>query len=195
MSRPQVCVRRLDDSLKPELEQLWVRYRIEAGCAEETALRSAADGTLWSIVGREGVVTFVACLDTEAVGYLVLSDSVGGLLTDAPSTAIDQLYVSSAWRHHGVARQLLAAAAAHADRVGADTIITNVPSQGRDANRFFARLGFWPTVVRRVTTPAALQRRLAAHTDGMLGLEQVLHRRRTARLRAGRQRATAVREV
>ncbi|HEY7987889.1 MAG TPA: hypothetical protein VIE19_01645, partial [Lapillicoccus sp.] len=51
--------------------------------------------------------------------------------------------------------------------------------------------GFSPTVVRRVTTPAALHRKLAASVDTpvlrRVGLEEVIQRRRSARFRAVRQ--------
>jgi GNAT superfamily N-acetyltransferase len=148
------------------------------------------------VLRRPEVTAFLAFVDGAPVGYLVLSDTLAGPFADSPCTAIDQLFVSAAWRRHGVARHLVAAAAAHADRVGAESIISHVPSQVRDANRFFARLGFSPTVVRRVTTPAALHRKLAAAAGGTgrvrrTGLEEVLQRRRSARFRAVRQRATA----
>ena len=144
-------------------------------------------------VSTEPRVRERASVDGSPVGYLVLSDSVTGPLTDTSCTSIDQLFVSTRWRRHGVARQLLAAAAAHAERVGAEAIVSHVPSQVRDANRFFARLGFSPTVVRRVTTPAALHRKLAATGEApvlrRVGLEEVIQRRRSARFRAVRQSA------
>ena len=48
----------------------------------------------------------------------------------------------------------------HAERVGAEVIVGNVPAQSREANRFFARLGFGSVIVRRATSTAALRRRL-----------------------------------
>lgn len=196
MSRPQVFVRLVDQTQEAhhkDLVDLWVDNRVEAGGSSEAAIRLASVGGLSSVLRRPEVTAFLAYIDNDPVGYLVLSDTVAGPLTDAPCTAIDQLFVSSAWRRHGVARQLLAAAASHADRVGADAIVSHVPSQVRDANRFFARLGFTPTVVRRVTTPAALHRKLAATGDARVlrrgGLDEVIQRRRSARFRAVRQGA------
>ncbi|MEO7234034.1 MAG: GNAT family N-acetyltransferase [Lapillicoccus sp.] len=196
MSRPQVIVRPVDDHHQQALVDLFVEGRVEAGGSSEAALRIASAGGLASVLRRPEVTAFVAFVDRTPVGYLVLTDSLAGPFADSPCTAIDQLYVSAAWRRHGVARQLVGAAASHADRVGAESIVSNVPSQVRDANRFFARLGFSPTVVRRVTTPAALHRKLAAATGGSVrtgrtGLEEVLQRRRSARFRAVRQGATA----
>ncbi len=191
MSRPQVLVRPLEKAHHRDLVDMWVESRVEVGASSEGALRATSGTALSSVLRRPDVTSFLALVDDDPVGYLVLSDTVAGMLTESPCTAIDQLYVKQAWRRHGVARQLLAAAAGHADRVGADAIISHVPSQVRDANRFFARLGFTPTVVRRVTTPAALHRKLAAAGEARTGLEQVLQRRRSARFRAVRQRAAA----
>jgi len=196
VSRPQVMVRLVDEAHQQPLVDLFVEGRVEAGGSSEAALRIASAGGLANVLRHPEVSAFVAYADTTPVGFVVLSDSLAGPFADSPCTAIDQLFVSAAWRRHGVARQLVAAAAAHADRVGAESIVSHVPSQVRDANRFFARLGFSPTVVRRVTTPAALHRKLAAATGQSArtrraGLEEVLQRRRSARFRAVRQGATA----
>lgn len=189
MSRPQVFVRPLDEAHHRDLVDMWVDSRVEVGSSSEGVLRATSDTAMSAVVRRPDVTTLLAMVDGEPVGYLILSDTVAGMLTESPCTAIDQLYVKTTWRRHGVARQLLAAAAAHADRVGADAIVSNVPSQVRDANRFFARLGFTPTVVRRVTTPAALHRKLSMAGEARTGLEEVLQRRRSARFRAVRQSA------
>lgn len=196
MSRPQVFVRRVDAGLQPDLIDLWVANRVEGGSSPEATQRIATDGSLPASLERPGVTAFLAVCDGEPVGYLVLSDTTTGVFVDAPCVAIDQLYVRAEWRKHGVARQLLSTAATYADRMGADQIASNVPAQVRDANRFFARLGFTPTVVRRVTTPSALHRKLAGAGEtrySLEGLEQVLHRRRSARGRAVRQAAPGVR--
>ncbi len=193
MSRPQVFVRQVDEGLQQQLVELWVANRMEAGSSPDATARLASDGTLHTCLDRPEVTAFIAMADDTPVGYLVLSDSSAGVFVDTPCVAIDQLFVQHQFRRHGVARKLLAAAATHADRVGADQIASNVPSQVRDANRFFARLGFIPTVVRRVTTPTALHRKLAGSVEQRYSLEQVLQRRRTARGRAVRQASAAVR--
>ncbi|GAA1874451.1 GNAT family N-acetyltransferase [Lapillicoccus jejuensis] len=198
MSRPQVLVRRIDSSQTPSLAPLWLAQRVESGTSAEAAERALSEGTLEQALARPEVVAFLATTDAgEAVGYAVLTDTTGAVFSDAPSVGLDQLFVATAWRRHGVARHLLSAAATYADRSGAEQIVGHVPAGQRDANRFFARLGFTPTTVRRVTTPAALQRRLAAATSGAVSraplgsLEQVLLRRRSARGRALREAAGA----
>jgi len=193
VSRPQVSVRLVDEAHQGDLVDLWLENRVESGGGSEAALRVASLTALTTALQRPEVTAFLALVDDAAVGYVVLKDSLAGPLTEAPCTSIDQLFVSATWRRHGVARQLLAAAAAHADRVGAEAIVSHVPSQVRDANRFFARLGFSPTVVRRVTTPAALHRKLASSVEApvlrRVGLDEVIQRRRSARFRAVRQGA------
>lgn len=198
MSRPQVLVRRMDPSQAAALAPLWLAQRVEGGTSPEAAERALGDGALEQALARPEVVAFLATTEAgEAVGYAVLTDTTGAVFGDAPSVGLDQLFVAPAWRRHGVARHLLSASATYADRSGAEQIVGHVPAAHRDANRFFARLGFSPTTVRRVTTPAALQRRLAAATSGSVSrqplgsLEQVLHRRRSARGRALREAAGA----
>lgn len=193
MTRPQVFVRRVDEGRQQQLIDLWMANRVEAGTSREATQRLAAEGTVRAALARDEVTAFVALVDEAPVGYLVLSDCSANVFADTHCVAIDQLYVHTDHRRHGVARQLLAAAATHADRVGADQIASNVPSQVRDANRFFARLGFSPTIVRRVTTPMALHRRLSGSSEPRYSLEQVLQRRRTARGRAVRQESTSLR--
>lgn len=187
MARPLIHVRRVHAGQHQDLVDLWVAHRVETGASPETTARMVADGTVVASLQRPGVIALIALADDGPVGYLVLSDTTSGVFVDAPCVAVDQLYVIGTWRKHGVARHLLSAVAAHADRVGAEQIVGHVPAGLREANRFFARLGFTPTVVRRVTTPGALHRRLAGAGEQRASagtLEQVLRRRRSARVRA-----------
>jgi GNAT superfamily N-acetyltransferase len=180
----------VDEAHQGDLVDLWLENRVESGGGTEAALRVASLHSLTTALQRPEVSAFLAFVEDSAVGYVVLKDSLAGPLTDSPCTSIDQLFVSSSWRRHGVARQLLAAAAAHADRVGAEAIVSHVPSQVRDANRFFARLGFSSYVVRRVTPTSALRRRLAGE-EPRAGLDQVLSRRRSLRARSARSARSA----
>lgn len=171
---------------------LWVESRVEAGVSEECATRSASSERLGAVLGREDVRAYLASVDEVPVGFTVLCHSPLSGLSDLPCVVVDQLYVTQDRRRHGAARAMLAAVAAYADRLGCEQIASNVPAQGREANRFFARLGFSSLVVKRVTTTASLQRRLAGE-DPRQGLEQVLQRRRSLRARATRAREHLVR--
>ena len=148
---------------------------------------SALDGTLRHALQRNDVAAFIAFVDSRPAGYLVLSDSTRSLLVDAPCVSIDMLYVDPAHRRLGVGRTLLAAASRYArDRLG--TVASLVPAQDRDANRFFARLGFAPETVRRVTSSATLQRKLAGEPGPTrVAIDQVMARRRDLRLRRRHQ--------
>ncbi|MCA1781262.1 MAG: GNAT family N-acetyltransferase, partial [Intrasporangiaceae bacterium] len=85
-------------------------------------------------------------------------------------------------RRHGVARSLLHTATGLAERLGFDRIASAVPSAARDANRFFARLGFGPAVTRRVASVSAVRRRVAP-SDTTTSRERLLHLRRSMRAR------------
>jgi ribosomal protein S18 acetylase RimI-like enzyme len=100
--------------------------------------------------------------------------------------SIDMLFVLPDLRRQGVAKALLTASARYADQRGVEHVTSVVPAQDREANRFFARLGFGSETVRRVTTSGALQRRLAREGATRYSMEQVLQRRRDVRTRLSR---------
>lgn len=184
MGRSVATVQRVDESLHSPFIELWITHRIEGGTTPEAAQRLALDGTLRNALQRKDVAAFIAFVDNRPAGYLVLSDSTRSLLVDSPCVSIDMLYVDPEYRRLGVGRALLASASRYADRQGAEHLASLVPAQDRDANRFFARLGFASETVRRVTTSATLQRRLAGHgTTTRYSLDQVLQRRRDVRAR------------
>jgi GNAT superfamily N-acetyltransferase len=164
--------------------ELWMSSRVEAGVSPDVAARAASEGRISAALHREDVRAYVAMADNRAVGFAVAATSPFSALTEAPCVTIDQLYVAPEVRRHGVARQLMSAVTLYADSRGCEQIGCNVPSQHRDANRFFARLGFTSQVVRRITTVAALRRRLGADEPRHHSLEQLLMRRRSLRARA-----------
>lgn len=185
MSRPVVSVKRVAAELEPSFTDLWVTSRVEHGVSPEVAARAASDGRLRAALDRKDVRAFLALGDGgDPVGFVVATHSPFSGLTEAPSVAIDQIYVMPRARRHGVARHLLAAVTAYAEKLGCEQIGCNVPSQHREANRFFARLGFSSQIVRRVTSTGALRRRIGVD-EPRLSLEQILNRRRSLRARAG----------
>lgn len=185
MSRPVVSVKRVAAELEPSFTDLWVTSRVEYGVSPEVAARAASDGRLRAALDRKDVRAFLALGDGgDPVGFVVATHSPFSGLTEAPSVAIDQIYVTPRARRHGVARHLLAAVTAYAEKLGCEQIGCNVPSQHREANRFFARLGFSSQIVRRVTSTGALRRRIGVD-EPRLSLEQILNRRRSLRARAG----------
>ncbi len=185
--RRTVEVVAISDETVCELLVLWSASKAEAGMDTECAAKSAAEARLVGALSRPEVRAYLARSDGRPVGYAVTSQNVFGL-SPSPELAIEQLYVDPATRHQGVAKALLAAVVAHAERAGCDVIVGNVPSQSRDANRFFARLGFSSILVRRVTSTATLHKRLAAETSHP-AIEQLLRRRRSLRAVTGRARS------
>lgn len=160
-----------------ELTALWLAQRVDQGVSPEAAARAAGAGRLAEALSRSDVRAWLARLDDAPVGYVITSENPFGL-SPHPEVAIEQLFVDPRARRHGVARALLSAAVAQAERVGSEIIVSNVPSQSRDAQRFFARLGFSSVLVRRVAATAALRRRLTPEAATRETL-QLLRRRRS----------------
>jgi GNAT superfamily N-acetyltransferase len=184
MGRAVSSVQRVDESLHMQFFELWITHRVEAGTTPEAARRLALDGTLRHALERDDVCAFMAFIDTRAAGYVVIADSTRSLLVDSPCVSIDMLFVHPDFRRQGVGRALLAAATRYADRHGCDQLASAVPAGDREANRFFARLGFVPETVRRVASATSLQRRLAGESGmPVLPFELVLQRRRDLRAR------------
>lgn len=127
--------------------------------------------------------------DGTIVGAAVFAaDTAGGLL-DPPSVYVSHLLVAPAHRKRGVGRALVAAAAGYAEELGVDSVVVAVAPTTRDANRFYARLGFAPQMIRRVAPVAQLRRALASADPtvdtwtGRSGLARALPRSGRSRLR------------
>ena len=189
MSRPAISVRRVSEELQRSFTELWMSSRVESGVSPEVAARAASEGRITAALQRDDVRAYVALADGRPVGFAVAATSPFSALTESPCVTIDQLYVAPEARRHGVARHLMSAVTLYADSRGCEQIGCNVPAQHRDANRFFARLGFSSQVVRRITTVAALRRRLGADEQQRQqhSLEALLQRRRSLRARSSAQ--------
>ena len=187
MGRAAVSVQRVDESLHSQFIELWITHRIEGGTTPEAAQRLALDGTLRNALQRNDICAFLAVADGSPVGYVVLADSTRSLLVDSPCVSIDMLYVAPDHRRQGVGRALLTAAGRYADRQGCEHLASAVPAGDRDANRFFARLGFAPETVRRVASAATLQRKLAGEPRPQRVSLDLLQRRRDVRARTHRR--------
>ena len=104
----------------------------------------------------------------QVVGMAILTVDLAGELLDIPVVRVSHLVVDRAHRRQGAGRALVAAAGSHADQVGVEHVTVGAATTDREANRFLARLGFAPVVVRRVAPLAVLRRHLAApETDAV----------------------------
>lgn len=197
VSRPQITVRRVTPELEGEFTALCITAQMEDSGGSATPsptsdprvasdLRVAAEARVAVALARDDVRAFLAVADERPVGYMVLSRGPLSFLTDSLCVSIEQIFVAREDRRSGAARAMVSAAATYADRLGAEQIASSVPSHGREANRFFARLGFSSFVVRRATTTSALQRKLATGEEPRPALDQLLQRRRSLRAQATR---------
>lgn len=184
VSRPQLTVRRVTPELEPDFAVLWTTALHEAGATP--AARPVSKERVAVALARDDVHAYLASAEGQPVGFVVLVRSPLSFMSEASCVSIDQIFVVPEARRSGAARALLSAAATYADRLGADQIACSVPAQGRDANRFFARLGFSPDVLRRATTTSALRRKLATGDEPLPALDRLLQRRRSLRARATR---------
>jgi len=98
--------------------------------------------------------------DGEALGMALFSVAPSNALLDTPALHVSHAVVSDRHKRRGAGKALVAAAAAFADERSLEQIIVSVHPGSRDANRFFARLGFAPLAVRRVAPTSVVRRRL-----------------------------------
>lgn len=177
MKRRTVDVVPVDGDLS-DLMGLWLAAKVDGGTSKQAAARVISDGRLPVALQRPGVQAFLARVDREPVGYVIASDNPFGV---SPMTeiSVEQLWVAPDARRLGVAKVLLTAVLAAAERAGCEHVVSNVPTSSRDANRFFARLGFTSMVVRRVVPTSHLRSKLAPETSK--SGHELLRRRRSLR--------------
>lgn len=119
------------------------------------------------------------------VGMVVVGEGDVGAITAVPALHISHLLVAPKHRRRGVGRALLAATVHLADQRGIEHVVATVISGSRDANRYLARLGFAPLVVRRLATTSTLRRSLGL-ADGSNRVALLRRARRGSRGLAAR---------
>ena len=102
----------------------------------------------------------------EPLGMALLTIGSANALLDLPAVHMSHAVVADRHKRRGAGKALVAAAAAHAESRGLEQIVVSVAPGSRDANRFFARLGFAPIAVRRVAPVGVVRRRLAQVETG-----------------------------
>ncbi len=113
----------------------------------------------------------------EPLGMALFTVSSANALLDVPALHMSHAVVADRHKRRGAGKALVAAAASYAEERGLDQLVVSVRPGSREANRFFARLGFAPLAVRRAASVGAVRRRLA-QTDRGLGEVAVLRRPR-----------------
>jgi GNAT superfamily N-acetyltransferase len=146
----------------PDLMGLWAELRAEANGG-----RSAIAGPVSPKVRLEEALAdpairlLLATLAGQPAGMAVLTEAAATPLAETRAVHLNYVVVHRRARRRGVGRALVAAAAAYAEEVGASHVMVSVYPALREANRFYARLGFAPFVVRRAAPAAALRRKLS----------------------------------
>ena len=189
MSRPAVVVREATVDDTPALLAMWSELRDLGGRIERLMPGPDAEGLrerlAWVATDPSSRVLVAIVDDDEVAGMTLLVESPYAPLFEQRAVHAHYLHVRDGFRRRGVGKALLAAAVAFAEEVGAEHVMTSVLPQMRETQRFYARLGFSPVVVRRSAPVSVLRRRLAPSgatsvTDNLLARRRSLRRVRAA---------------
>ncbi len=189
MSRPAVVVREATVDDTPALLAMWSELRDLGGRIERLMPGPDAEGLrerlAWVATDPSSRVVVAIVDDAEVAGMTLLTESPYAPLFEQRAVHAHYLHVRDGFRRRGVGKALLAAAVAFAEEVGAEHVMTSVLPQMRETQRFYARLGFSPVVVRRSAPVSVLRRRLAPSgatsvTDNLLARRRSLRRVRAA---------------
>ena len=187
MTRNAITVRDAHEDDVPDLLTMWEELRVLGSRLERMIPHVDADavlGRLKLIADDPESRALVAVLDDRVVGMTVLAVTPYAPLFDQRAVHAHYLHVRDGYRKRGVGRALLSAAVSFADEIGAEHVITSVLPHLRDTQRFYARLGFGPMVVRRSVPVSVLRRRLSGATVPSLVDHLVARRRSLRRVRS-----------
>ena len=120
----------------------------------------------------------------EPLGMALFTIASANALLDLPAVHMSHAVVADRHKRRGAGKALVAAAAVYAEEQGIEQLVASVHPGSRDANRFFARLGFAPLAVRRVAPVALVRRRLLL---GDRAVDHVVRRRPRRPGRSSRQ--------
>lgn len=165
MSRGNVRVRPAATSDISELTALSVDHGLADHLGRrgrKTDTTSMADRYV-SLLGDPDRLVLVAVDEAtdNLVGFAVLVEERVGVLTPTATLYISHLLVAPSYRKRGAGRALLTAAVRHAEDREVGHVVVGVQAAARDANRYLARLGFAPLVVRRIASVQTLRRSLS----------------------------------
>lgn len=183
MPRPSVVVRDATTDDCAALLAMWTQLRAVGRNAAPPPSEQGVLSRLRHAQIDPDLRIVVGVIDGEVAGMAVMTHLHFAVLFEAPSVHLNFMHVREQFRRRGVGRALVAAAASYAEEVGSEQLVTSVYPQLRETNRFYARLGFAPAVMRRTTTVSAVRRRLAADTRSA-PVDDLVARRRSMRTRS-----------
>lgn len=181
MGRSAVTVRAAGREDADGLVELWGQLRTHIGRTAQYTPAPSVERVLEALeyAQRDDSARFlVATADDQIVGMALAVLSPMSPFIAFHVVHVDYLQVLEGYERRGVGKALLTAATAYADEVGSDHLLVNVFPANRDAQRFYARLGFQPVVTRRMAHVSVLRRRLGLETASSA------HEGRSARRRA-----------
>jgi ribosomal protein S18 acetylase RimI-like enzyme len=176
----------------PDLLVMW-REHLDLGPRGDRSLpRPSEEGVLARLHEAQDnpdLKIMVANVGDQVAGMAVFTHQPVLALFDADAVHVHYLHVRPGHRRRGIGHALVAAAASLAEDLGAEHVVSNVAAHHREANRFYARLGFGALILGRSAAVPTLRRKLAASCPTVR--EEILARRRSLRLRS----RTAARRV
>ncbi|MCW2546743.1 MAG: family N-acetyltransferase [Mycobacterium sp.] len=149
---------------------------------DTSSLREAATNRFVDAVADSDQRLLVAEAADGIAGMVLCTIGSASSLNPAPAVVLSHLTVAANARRAGVGRVLVAAATAWAAECDIDHVRVAVYASAREANRFFARLGFAPVSVNRVAPVAGLRRILGAEVPAAEVDSGDIARRRRLRL-------------
>lgn len=146
----------LREQLTPALDGKRVRVAPAAG-------RSALEARYLEALADPDRHLVLAVDETDLpLGMALFTISPANALLDIPALHVSHAVVGAPHKRRGAGKALVCAATAFAEEHGLEQIVVAVNPASRDANRFFARLGFAPIAVRRSAPVSVVRRRLQA---------------------------------
>ncbi|MGI8691620.1 MAG: GNAT family N-acetyltransferase [Geodermatophilaceae bacterium] len=112
------------------------------------------------LADREHRVVLAESDEGRPVGVAVFSVDMISALLAVPVVYVSHVVVPGLERDRAVGRALVEAATTFAEEIGAEHVIVGLNPGGRESNRFFARLGFTPLIMRRIASVPTLRRSL-----------------------------------
>jgi N-acetylglutamate synthase-like GNAT family acetyltransferase len=162
--------------------------------SDPTVMRESAAERFAAVISDPHQRLLVAEDGAGLAGMVLCSIGTSSTLATAPAVVLSHLTVAANSRRGGVGRVLVAAATQWAEECDVDHVRVAVYASSREANRFFARLGFAPVSVNRVAPVAGLRRILGAEVPAAEADSGDGARRRRLRLGiTGGRTPTAVR--
>jgi ribosomal protein S18 acetylase RimI-like enzyme len=161
------------EELREQLGPAADSKRVRLASASSRATLEARYGEALEDPDRHLVVAVAD--DDSPLGMALFTIAPSNALLDTPALHVSHVVVADRHRRRGAGKALVAAAAAFAEQRGLDQVVVSVHPGSREANRFFARLGFAPLAVSRVAPTTVLRRRL--QSGNTRPIEHVVRRR------------------